>query len=530
MGAVAHGERQAAHSMRHGMPLALVIVRYFAYVLAAAVVLLVVAFGAFAIMNGSGLVYTANYAENNVEATVAALEAGQLDPAETPACYRWAVFDKQGSFVASDLSDDGVRELRSALERAGVFEREATTIRLDGNASRCTFATLPDGSLCVLQYDFLPDFASRSLRDALPNPQNLIIAAYCALFALSVVLVAMRASRVISRKMRPLVQVAERIEHQELDFSVTPASVREVNDVLVAMDRMRAALSESLKAQWAADEAQRRQVAALAHDVKTPLSIARWNADLLAESNLDASQRACVEGVRLGVERMESYVRTMLEVSRSTANVSSRTSYPVQSAVDVGAFVQVIEREARVLCDTRGVALDFTCLIDGGLKTTAYSYRGVPSVSNATRSDGEGEDLVRAVMNLVGNAVEHAPTHTTVHVSISATEPAIVAGSLTENEQTDVVDSVITSAVATGLLTIVVEDEGPGFSRDALAHATERFFTEWSDRNHASGHYGLGLSIASDIIRAHGGKLTLENAPLGGARCTMEVPVCTRYE
>ncbi len=66
------------------------------------------------------------------------------------------------------------------------------------------------------------------------------------------------------------------------------------------------------------------------------------------------------------------------------------------------------------------------------------------------------------------------------------------------------------------VLSIAVEGEGPGFSSGVLAHGAERFFRDDASRANAGGaagaaHFGLGLSIASGVAEAHGGRLELSN-------------------
>ena len=63
-----------------------------------------------------------------------------------------------------------------------------------------------------------------------------------------------------------------------------------------------------------------------------------------------------------------------------------------------------------------------------------------------------------------------------------------------------------------------VLDTGRGFSPTALARGTELFFSE------REGGMGIGLSVAHEIIRAHGGALTLENSPTGGASVWLKLP------
>lgn len=331
----------AGRTRKGGLPLALVIARYFVYVLVAVGLLAVALLVVFSLLISSGAVYMANYADENAGSMVEMLESGEAAPEDIPACYRWTVFDDTSKAVASDMSE---RDQAAAGEALQLGSSVVGTEGLFGGSRRQIAAVLPSGDVCALQYDFLPVFASRELRDAVPDPQALLIAAFFVLFAMAMVLIAMRASRVIARKMRPLVEAASYIERQDLDFAVGFTSVREVNEVLAAMDRMRAALNESLHARWAADEARRRQVSALAHDLKTPLSIARWNADMLRETPLDEEQEVCAEGLSDSIERMDDYVRLLVETSRTEAAPA------LTAEIDLSLLAQTVKDQTEPLC------------------------------------------------------------------------------------------------------------------------------------------------------------------------------------
>jgi signal transduction histidine kinase len=68
---------------------------------------------------------------------------------------------------------------------------------------------------------------------------------------------------------------------------------------------------------------------------------------------------------------------------------------------------------------------------------------------------------------------------------------------------------------------IEIADDGPGFTPDALAHATERFWR--GDAAHPRGGTGLGLAIARTIVEANRGSLQLANAVDGGAVVTIKL-------
>jgi two-component system osmolarity sensor histidine kinase EnvZ len=74
-------------------------------------------------------------------------------------------------------------------------------------------------------------------------------------------------------------------------------------------------------------------------------------------------------------------------------------------------------------------------------------------------------------------------------------------------------------------LTISVDDDGPGIPADKREDVFKPFLRLDDARNQDEGNSGLGLSIARDIARTHGGDVTLTDSPLGGLRATVRVPV-----
>ena len=78
--------------------------------------------------------------------------------------------------------------------------------------------------------------------------------------------------------------------------------------------------------------------------------------------------------------------------------------------------------------------------------------------------------------------------------------------------------TVTVSGCRAGGVRIIFRDGGPGFSRKALAHYADLFYSE------KEGGMGIGLSVSSEILRAHGGTHEVANAPEGGAIVTMRFP------
>ncbi|MGH6736212.1 MAG: ATP-binding protein [Methyloceanibacter sp.] len=133
----------------------------------------------------------------------------------------------------------------------------------------------------------------------------------------------------------------------------------------------------------------------------------------------------------------------------------------------------------------------------GEVKSQAHAAKNI-------EIEVEGEPLVvpvrrhafkRAVANLVNNAARFAD-----HVNVSA-------------------------AKHNGSLTVQVEDDGPGIPEDEREHVFRPFYRVDDARNQDAGSTGLGLAIARDIARIHGGDIALGESRLGGLKAVLRVPV-----
>ena len=118
--------------------------------------------------------------------------------------------------------------------------------------------------------------------------------------------------------------------------------------------------------------------------------------------------------------------------------------------------------------------------------------------------------LKRALANLVANAVNYGGG---ALLRLTPPAPATSHGATSHG------------AASRGALTIEVEDDGPGIPPQELDRAFEPFHRGEPSRNRETGGVGLGLPIARNILRAHGGDVTLSNRPTGGLRATVTLPV-----
>lgn len=84
------------------------------------------------------------------------------------------------------------------------------------------------------------------------------------------------------------------------------------------MDKMRKELKLSLENQWKAEQSRKEQISALAHDLKTPLTIIRGNAEILFDTSPTEEQAESIHFIEESSLQMQSYIKMLIELAKDT--------------------------------------------------------------------------------------------------------------------------------------------------------------------------------------------------------------------
>lgn len=435
--------------------ISLFFLKYFLYIFVGIMLTVLFLTGVFAGMVSGKFVYPAHYAEDSAKACVELIQtADQVSEELIPELCRYVVFDKDGRVLSGNMEEKDA--VRAWNVMTGKEYNGGTYIGAD------YYLTIPRGEeYCVLQYQLIVQYRSALFRKYLPMPEVLLLLIFIVLVFVIILAVAVRFHRVIRRKLSPLVAAADMIQRQELDFAIVHGSVKEINTVLNAMDDMRIALKESLENQWRTEQMKNEQISALAHDLKTPLTLVRGNAELLGDTLLTEEQKEYTGCIMDSALQMQDYVQMMIDITRTSAAVSVN-----RRKTDVGEFLAKIKKQVRGLCSVRHIDLQWKCTV---FTKEIYAEEAL---------------LLRAFMNVFANAVEHTPPDGTILFEASEDEAYFI---------------------------FAVTDTGKGFTQSALLHATEQFYMDDDSRTAAGSHYGMGLYIVDTIVKQHNGLLMLEN-------------------
>jgi signal transduction histidine kinase len=210
-------------------------------------------------------------------------------------------------------------------------------------------------------------------------------------------------------------------------------------------------------------EGRTEMLTAIGHDLRTPITRLKLRAEFVEDDEQRAKMLA-------DLDELEAMISATLAFGRDAQTTEAVTS------LDLPALLRTVLDEAG---DARPDVVD------------QLAYEGPPHLIVHARPLA----LKRALANLVSNAVSYGGG-----ARVRLLSP---------------VD---------GMLTIEVEDDGPGIPPQELERVFEPFHRGEPSRSRETGGVGLGLPIARNIFRAHGGDVTLANRPKGGAKAMAAIP------
>jgi signal transduction histidine kinase len=331
--------------------------------------------------------------------------------------------------------------------------------------------------IVIVNYQLSPRYRNAWMNQYFPNADLMMIGSMIVSILLIFVVLTFFYANKLRQQLRPILRATEKIAEQDLDFQTSRSTIKEFNQVLSGLDHMRVALRESLMENWKAEQDKQNQISALTHDLKTPLTVARGNAELLAMTPLDEEQTDLLEHFQKGITQVDAYVKELSEL-----NKTSLTKTLTLEDISVREFVEDIYNQTLSLAQTKQINVAFD----------------KKDIKKEIIGHWDRSLLNRAFMNIVANAVEHTPSGSQL---------------------------LLTARVEEDEFTFICLDSGPGFSLESIEKATQLFYQEDKSRQ-SRNHSGLGLTIANDIVRLHHGSLSLSNCDnTGGAKVTIILPL-----
>jgi two-component system OmpR family sensor kinase len=248
-----------------------------------------------------------------------------------------------------------------------------------------------------------------------------------------------------------------------------------VSGASAELDRLVVTLNEMLDRIEASMRSARRFAADASHELQTPLASMRG----IVEANVRNAERTgadrrTADDLLAEIGRCSILVRDL----RLLALAEAGQVVAAPEAVDVAAVAAECGEIARAIAEPRQIHVDMAIGAHPIVRGSALHLR-------------------RVILNLADNAIRYSPPESTVHVSVTGTAREAA---------------------------ITVRDQGCGIGVEDLPHIFEPFYRADPARARDTGGSGLGLAIAEQIVRAHGGQITVASRIGEGSTFTVSLP------
>ncbi|MBB6670106.1 sensor histidine kinase [Cohnella nanjingensis] len=285
-------------------------------------------------------------------------------------------------------------------------------------------------------------------------------------------LISLWISGMLTIPLRKLVAAIERVAKGDLDVNVPVQSRDEYGKVIQTFNDMTLRLRE-------AEDARKRLVADVAHELRTPLSIMQLKLENAQQTGQyvppEMLLRLHDEVIRLGLFVEDLHVLSLAEAGRLALDCK-----PLDLSARLEQVVDDVKMEAE----------------ENGLEMRFYSNtRPVTVMADARR-------ITQVFINLLTNAIRYTPEGGKISVVIE--------------------DKVLDRNAVYTCVSVI--DTGIGIPAEELAHLFDRFYRVEKARSRHTGGTGLGLSIAHHLVRAHGGFIRVVSEPDQGTTFTVYLP------
>lgn len=412
-----------------------------------------------------GVIYPLNRVSAEIENAKEYLKtAPAIANEDIPLFCDYAVFTNTGAYKSGSLDSETADILWTSC-----LENNVTSAR-----PYLYTVVQRDNEVLILRYRMTAQFSNALLGRLFPAADWLLIGVILLEILVLLFAISYWFGKYVEKKIDKLLLATRKIEQQDLDFTVGSSEIFEIDKVLKGIEHMKQALKQSLAKQWEAEKMRQDQIAALAHDLKTPLTIVRGNVELLYDMELSEEQTECADYIKNSSIRMQTYIQTLIDIAKSTDNFC-----PHIQEFCMSDFLKELQNQAMGLCMAQGIELQ-----------ASFDY--------LTQYIHIDHDLfMRAILNVVANAVEHTRANTKVYLEVNESN---------------------------GYFVFIISDTGSGFSAEALKHGIEQFYMGNQSRN-SNAHFGMGLYITSSIIEQHNGELILKNSDkTNGAQVIIKIP------
>ena len=266
--------------------------------------------------------------------------------------------------------------------------------------------------------------------------------------------------------LRAVIDKAQKITNGSYGIQIEKQYDDEIGELTDTINEMSMKISEN-------EKSQTEFISSLSHELRTPLTaITGWSETLLSSDDLDEDTRRGMTIIHKEAGRLTDMVLSLLDFTRIQGD---RMTLNIEQ------------------CDLRAEFEDTIFMYGSRLAQDGIRLNYLDNDEEIPEISCDPKRLRQVFLNILDNAAKHGTDGKQIDASIS---------------------------YASGFALVRIRDYGPGIPEDELPMVKKKFYKGSSKARGT----GIGLAVCDEIVQMHGGTLTLENAPEGGALVTVKIP------
>ena len=311
----------------------------------------------------------------------------------------------------------------------------------------------------ILRLPNQPEFVNKKLREkfSFNNLSYIFIAVL--FFTLSFIKITIFSIK-LNREFKKIENLTKIIDKNCLDIPNINSKIYEFNNIINSIKHISNELKHFLNEEINQKNIQKFQMACLSHDIKTPLTIIKGNAELLQLDLTEEEQKECINFIIKSSDTIENYIDLIIQYYKLNSSLGI-----LFNKINLKELIETINLE-----------------ILAYLKNSNVIFK-IKNNTNLNEFDGNFIHIKRSLINLINNAYEYSKKDKfTILLNIEEIENNIYFS---------------------------VNSSGSIFSDYILENGGNIFFKD--DKGRDDKHYGLGLSYVNEVCKQHNGKFNLKN-------------------
>lgn len=364
-------------------------------------------------------------------------------------------------------------ELQSLVQRGRIASQYVTVDFRGEQAKALMLGTPTDSSIPGLELYLVYPLTAEE--QTLGIMRGIVATAGLAIIVLSAA-IAWIVARQVVLPVRQAASIAQRFANGHLKERMVIRGEDDVARLAMAFNDMAQSLSDQITQLEEFGDLQKRFTSDVSHELRTPLTTVRMAADIISDSagDLDAPTKRAVELLESELDRFESLLTDLLEVSRHDAGMAELATAEMDVRTSVADSVGTVAH----IAEAAGVEVE------------------VDMPDEPVMAEVDSRRVERILRNLVANALDHSESKP-VKVTLRCSDAA---------------------------LAVSVRDHGVGLKPGEETRVFNRFWRADPSRVRRSGGTGLGLAIALEDAKLHGGRLDCWGSPGEGSCFRLTIP------